>query len=54
MRTLTSNTLEIGSRTWAMDTRMRSWKRRKIPVWYFDVLGKELEVGRDACWGQES
>ena len=30
MRTLTLNTLEIGSRTWAMDTRMRSWKRREI------------------------
>ena len=30
MRTLTSNTLEIGSRTWAVETRMRSWKRREI------------------------
>ena len=30
MRTLTSNTLEIGSRTWAVETCMRSWKRRDI------------------------
>lgn len=30
MRILISVTLETGSRTWAMDTHMRSWKRREI------------------------
>ena len=28
--TLTSNTLEIGLRTWVVETCMRSWKRREI------------------------
>jgi hypothetical protein len=39
--------LEIGLRTWVMDTRMRSWKRREIRFGILMFCEREFEAGID-------
>jgi hypothetical protein len=43
---LISDTLETGSRTWAMDTRMRSWKRREIWSGILTFCERNLRRGK--------